>query len=463
MEEGTKKGTAQPAAAARKGKQAPGGRSGSKKRDLAEVSGELEMHQIELELQGEELLRTRQELEEMLAQYTELYDLAPVGYFSLDFSGEIKAVNLAGAALLGLERTMVIGRVFQGLVVHRDRSAFEAFLAATRTARHKQELELGLVQFREEVPRLVVKLEAQPGSTGSTCLVAVIDITAKKQAEEELERYREQLEWLVGERTHSLETEIAERKRAELEIMELNATLERRVAERTGELQATVRDLQTFSYSVSHDLRAPLRSINSFASILLEEYGERLDAEGQRLLGTIVKRTVSMGTLIDDLLSFTRNSRQQVALETIDMTALARELVEKISGNGAHRAAAEFRVPELPEARADRAMISQVLENLLTNALKFSSRSEHPLVELGGEVQERELVYYVRDNGVGFDMKYADAIFGVFQRLQHAESFEGTGVGLAIVEQVITKHGGRVWAEARPGAGATFYFSLPRR
>jgi light-regulated signal transduction histidine kinase (bacteriophytochrome) len=291
--------------------------------------------------------------------------------------------------------------------------------------------------------------------------MAVVDINKRKLAEEELDRYREQLEFLVAERTRSLEAEIAERKRAELEVKELNAGLERRVLERTGELQSTIRDLQTFSYSVSHDLRAPLRSINSLATMLVEDFGDLLGGEGRRLLDTILKRTVDMDKLINDLLSFSKNSRQQLALQPIDLTGLVREVVEKLSGEGG--VAVEFSVAQMPPALGDRAMVFQVLENLLSNAVKFSRRAARPQVEVGFQVQDGESVYFVRDNGVGFDMKFAGTIFGVFQRLHNAEEFEGTGVGLAIVEQIITKHGGRVWAEGRPGAGATFFFTLCSR
>jgi len=422
---------------------------------------ELEVHQIELELQNAELRQAREETEEALEQYTELYDFAPIGYFTLSAEGIVRASNLAGAKLLRLERSRLMGRSLIPFVAPQERAAFSSFIGQVLTGAGKEALELGLAPLSGEAP-LYVRIQGVSDATGSKCRIAVIDITNAKQAEEELRRYREHLEWLVAERTRSLNTEIAERRRAELEVKELNASLELRVAERTSELQSTIRDLQTFSYSISHDLRTPLRSINSFASVLLEDYSGELDDEGKRLVNAIVQRTVTMGALIDDLLSFSRISRQQLSLQSIDMTGLARELVEKLSGDGA-TAAVTFQVAELPPARGDRSMIAQVLENLLANAIKFSRKTEHPTVELGSSAGEGEQIYFVKDNGIGFDMKYVDAIFGVFQRLHSSEDFEGTGVGLAIVEQIITKHGGKVWAEGRPGEGATFYFSLPQR
>ena len=429
--------------------------------DAQRLLHELEVHQIELEMQNSELRRSREELEQLLEQYTDLYDFAPVGYFTLNEEGIIRAVNLAGASLLGRERSRLIGTSFLPCVAPEDRPAFGSFLGKVIAGMGKEEVELGLVPPAGEHAPLFVKIEAVTDASGSRCRVAVIDISKRKQAEDELTRYREHLEWLVGERTRSLQAEIAERRRAELEVKKLNATLELRVAERTSELQATIRDLQTFSYSISHDLRTPLRSINSFASLLLEDFSAQLDEEGRRLLSSIVKRTVNMGTLIDDLLNFSRNSMQQLAPATIDMAGLAQELIGKLSEEGGG-ARVKFSVARLPPARGDRAMVAQVLENLLANAVKFSRTVAQPTIELGFSAKDEEIVYFVKDNGIGFDMKYVGTIFGVFQRLHHSEDYEGTGVGLAIVEQIVTKHGGKVWAESRLGEGATFYFSLPR-
>ena len=442
-------------------RQAEGERTHLTAQEAQRLLHELQVHQIELEMQNSELQQAREETELLLEQYTELYDFAPVGYFTLNPDGVIRASNLAGANLLGLERSLLLGRSFIPFIALPDRPSFAAFLGKVIAGTGKEELELELAPLREGNTPLFVKIEAVTDSSCSRCRVAVVDITKRKQAEEELKRYREHLEWLVGERTRSLQAEIVERRRAELEVKELNANLELRVAERTSELQSTIRDLQTFSYSVSHDLRTPLRSINSFASVLLEDFSAGLDEEGKRLVNTIVQRTVNMGTLIDDLLTFSKISMQQLAVKPIDMTRLVRELVQGLASGGAG-GAVDFRVAELPQGRGDRSMIAQVLENLLANAVKFSRNNKRAVVEVGSLEEEKENVYFVKDNGVGFDMKYVDAIFGVFQRLHSSEEFEGTGVGLAIVEQIVTKHGGRVWAESRPGKGATFYFSLPK-
>ena len=234
--------------------------------------------------------------------------------------------------------------------------------------------------------------------------------------------------------------------------------LERRVAERTAELEAVNRELESFSYSVSHDLRAPLRAIDGFARMLEEDYGARLDEEGRRLLGVVRSSSRRMGQLIDDLLDFSRLGRQAMAPRVVDMAALVREVAAMLT----HGGNTSVEVAALPAAQADAALLRQVWANLIGNAIKYSGKRGEPCVAVGGSAEAGENVYWVRDNGVGFDMRYADKLFGVFQRLHGADEFPGTGVGLAIVQRVVARHGGRVWAESRPGEGACFYFSLPR-
>ena len=235
------------------------------------------------------------------------------------------------------------------------------------------------------------------------------------------------------------------------------AELEATVRKRTEALEAANKELESFSYSVSHDLRAPLRAVDGYARMLEEDYAARLDDEGRRLLAVVRQSSVRMGRLIDDLLAFSRLGRQQPAKQLVDMTELARDVVTELR-NGA---AASVELGALPSARADRALIRQVWTNLVGNALKYSGKRADARVEIGGRQDGGESVYWVRDNGVGFDMRYADKLFGVFQRLHRADEFDGTGVGLAIVQRVVARHGGRVWAEAKPGEGACFHFSLP--
>ncbi len=225
------------------------------------------------------------------------------------------------------------------------------------------------------------------------------------------------------------------------------------------DLQNAGREMEAFSYSVSHDLRAPLRAIDGFSRILEEEYGQKLDAEGKRILGVIRHNTVTMAELIDDLLAFSRLSRQPVDRTDVDMTALARHAYAEAARDAGSRNI-EFDLHELPPASGDLAMLRQVFANLLSNAVKFTGPRAVARIEVGCTEEGDGCVYYVKDNGVGFDDRYAGKLFGVFQRLHLASEFDGTGVGLAIVQRVVQRHGGRVWAESVAGSGATFYFTL---
>lgn len=233
------------------------------------------------------------------------------------------------------------------------------------------------------------------------------------------------------------------------------AELEQRVAERTAELEA-------FSYSVSHDLRTPLLTIDGFSKMLLEEHSRKLDTEAKRLLSVICTNVQNMGLLIDDLLAFSRLGRQEMRPAEINMGELAGAVFEDLKSLASDRQV-KFKLKELPPAFGDQTMMRQVFVNLLSNALKFARSREVAVIEVGAAVEGDENVYHVKDNGVGFDMKYASKLFGVFQRLHTDEEFAGTGVGLAFVQRIIQRHGGRVWAEAQVDQGATIYFTLPRK
>lgn len=259
----------------------------------------------------------------------------------------------------------------------------------------------------------------------------------------------------------AIRADISERKRIEQEVLELNVDLEKRVAERTEELQIANKELESFSYSVSHDLRAPLRAVDGFSQAVIEDYGSQLPEEGQRYLKTIRSGAQKMGALIDDLLTFSRLHRLPIRSVPTNTEALVRGvLLEILAGEGER--SIKTNISNLQPSLGDPALLKQVWTNLLSNALKYTRKRSPALIDIGSQERDGETVYFVRDNGTGFDMRYVDKLFGVFQRLHRVEDYEGTGVGLAIVQRIVHRHGGRVWAEGVSDQGATFYFTLSR-
>jgi light-regulated signal transduction histidine kinase (bacteriophytochrome) len=264
---------------------------------------------------------------------------------------------------------------------------------------------------------------------------AARDITARKRAEEELANYQRHLEDLVAERTADL-------------------------AAANQALNSANHELETFAYSVSHDLRAPLRAIDGFSHMLQEDYGDKLDADGLRLIQVVRDGVDKMAHLIDDILAFSRAARREMTESAIDMTGLVQATLSTLAPAMEDRNI-KVKVVPLPQMRGDREMMQRVWMNLLDNAIKFTAHTENALIEVGSYAEAENTVYFVKDNGAGFDMSYVDKLFGVFQRLHAAEDFPGTGAGLAIVKRIVVRHGGRVWAEGKVNEGATFYFALP--
>ncbi len=233
-----------------------------------------------------------------------------------------------------------------------------------------------------------------------------------------------------------------------------------RVRERTIELEFANRELEAFSYSVSHDLKGPLRAIEGFCRMLVTKHSAKLDTEGIRLLSVVCTNTKRMDDLINDLLAFSRLGQQQISKSIIDLSVLAKQVLQQFLDQAPER---DLRliVHDLPPALADPTLLSQVMVNLLANAVKYTRPKETAVIELGGHIEGSETVYYIKDNGIGFDERYTQKIFGTFERLHSADEYEGTGIGLAIVKRIIERHGGRVWAKSEPGRGSTFYFSIP--
>jgi PAS domain S-box-containing protein len=359
-------------------------------------------------------------LEAQAAEIRDLYDRAPCGYHSLDAAGTFVRVNATELAWLGYTAEEVVGRMsFADLLSPAGKAAFVEHFAAFKERGTIGELEFELV--RRDGSQLPVLLSATAIRDGEGRYVA----------------------------SRSILFDITHRKEAERELARLHAELEDRAAQ-----------LEAFSYSVSHDLRAPLRAIDGYARILVEDHADRLDAEARRVLGVICDNARHMGRLIDDLLTFSRLGRKEVEKSPVDMASLARSVVDELRLLEPDRRVA-VTIGSLPPALADPAMIRQVLTNVVANAWKFTRGRAEATIEVTGAAGPRETTYRVRDNGAGFDMQYASKLFGVFQRLHRADQFEGTGVGLAIVHRIVQRHGGRVWAHGAVDRGATFTFTLP--
>jgi len=376
-----------------------------------------------------------EELKAQLARVTEhrdallaVIEAAPTAIITLDNRGVVKTWNTHSQRIFGWSQGEALGN----LVPFVSPQNLKEFLDS-----HQRQLEDDLPIVEHEVRR-----KRKDGS--------LVDISVSTS----LLREHGKVVQIIG-----AIADITQRKQAQRELSELNQTLEAKVEERTQELQQAVSDLESFSYSVSHDLRSPLRAIAGYAQVLEEDFSESLGDEGLSFLNRILRSTQRMSQLIDDLLHFSKTTRQPLHCQTTDMQHLVMDCLEELR---ATYPGASVHVDPLPAAQGDCGLLRQVWTNLLSNALKYSSKQEKSEVWVTASQDQDCLTYRVRDNGVGFDMRHSSKLFAVFQRLHRADEFEGTGVGLAIVGRVIHRHGGQMGVESTPGQGTTFSFTLPR-
>jgi PAS domain S-box-containing protein len=504
---------------------------------------ELEVHQIELEMQNAELRQARDEVETGLAKYTDLYDFAPVGYITLDRDGVIRAANLTGASLLGVERARLIGRRFDSFLTPKDRPNFRPFLGKVFSSEGKEACEVALQ--KEGSYHIFAHIEAVASAAAAECRVAVIDISARRETERLLRSERQlaeaqsiahigSWEWdaiadevfgsdefnrifglvlssygsflqLVhpddreavnnsvqqtldhqsaynvhyriirpdgitrvihargvavidnaGKTVRMIGTaqDVTERREMEEKLEILNTEL----STHATELEAANIELEAFNYMVAHDLRKPLSNINGYSQVIRNFCVER-NEECREYIREIYDATLRMNRLIDTLLKFSRTLRVEMRHGTVDLSGIAREVAVSLERTEPERRVS-FRIADGIVADGDAKLLNIVMENLIDNAWKYSGNIEKTVIEFGVTEKEGKPVYFIRNNGQGFDMAYAEKLFIPFQRLPGTEEIMGHGIGLATVERIIRRHGGRIWAESEPGKGATFYFNL---
>ncbi|MDD5168226.1 MAG: ATP-binding protein [Syntrophales bacterium] len=390
--------------------------------DSQKLLHELQVFQIELEMQNEEIRDSKTAVDQLLEDYLDIYDFAPIGYFTLNRDGIILRVNLTGARICGVGRARMTGQRFQLHLSDEFYPSFNTFFRRTFEGKTIESCELMLSV--EHKPTRFVQLRARLSENKEDCNLVMIDITDRKRAEALLEEGTRQL------------------KHANEQLEDAN------------------KELESFSYSVSHDLKAPLRTIEGYSGMLMKKYGSTLDENAVRMVNVICNNTQKMGILIDDLLSFSRVLKSGIAISEIDMDRLVCDVWNEIRGANQERDL-EVKITKLLPGFGDRILIRQVLFNLISNAVKFTKNRKPGIIEMSSYYENGSIVYYVKDNGSGFDMAYYDKLFGVFQRLHSVEEYEGTGVGLAIVQRIVKRHGGKVWAEGEVDEGAVFYFMLP--
>ena len=381
---------------------------------------ELQVHQIELEMQNAELRQARDEAEKALVEYTDLYDFTPIGYLTIDRAGTIRGANLTFASLVGVERSRLRGRHFRRFVSVEARSCFAEFLEKIFTNKGKEACELALL--KAETPPLFVLIEAVADASGEECRVAIVDISARRHLEAELER--------------------------------VHADLPARAAE----LEAANIDLEAFNYSVSHDLRGPLTIVAGFCDVIDGVYGNQLPGECRDYIREIHEGAMCMNRIIETLLKFSSVKRVEIHHKKLSLSKIAKDVAEGLQGAAPERQVT-FRCAAGITAKGDGELLRLVLDNLIGNAWKYCGKQEKTVIEFGVTEVDGQPAYFVRDNGPGFDMAFAAKLFLPFQRLPGTKA-AGHGIGLATVDRIISRHGGRVWAESKPNEGATFYFTL---
>jgi PAS domain S-box-containing protein len=394
---------------------------------------------------------------------------------SKSLDGVIKSWNQGSEKMFGYTAAEAIGKNIS-LIIPKEYLEKEKEIL-DRISNNETIAHYETVRLRRSGEQFYVSITASPLKDKEGIIIGISkiarDITTQKNAQTNLSDVNKELafqneekekrasELSIANKELAFQNEEKEKRASELILANKELAFQNEEKEkRAVELIYAIKDLESFSYSVSHDLRTPLRAVYGFTKMLTEDYGAILDEEGHRLMNNIMKNAKKMGQLIDDLLAFSRIGRKEFMMTEISMDEIVKEVWNDLTDEQNNSPKPEFNIKDLPVVKGDKVTIKQVWINLISNAIKYSKHKDKPVIEIGAEIKDNETIYYIKDNGAGFDMRYANNLFGVFQRLHSESEFEGTGVGLAIVQKIINKHGGRVWAVAKVDEGATFFFTL---
>lgn len=397
--------------------------------DVKNLAHELSVCQVALEIQNEQLRDGQTVIERSCREYADLYDFAPIGYLTLTTGGIIQKANLTAATMLGQERAYLLRQPFSKFIIKEDTDVCCLHRQKVLDTKKMQECELRIK--KPDSSTFWVHMRCQP----------VID------EEGHVAQIR------------SVISNITERKQAELELKEYSSNLEAMVEDRTKALAAVNKEIESFAYSVSHDLKAPLRTIDGFSKVLLEDHLDKFDDECKDCLTRICAASERMDQLITDILKLSKLTKTEIVSENVDLAKLASGIISDLREHYPDRHVT-FTSPDSAPVEGNPALLAALMQNLIDNAWKFSSKRGHAHIEFDAKAQDGQIVYSIRDDGAGFDMADADKIFAPFQRLHSNEEFPGTGVGLATVQRVINRHHGRIWAEGQVDKGAVFYFTL---
>ncbi len=387
-----------------------------------------------------------------------LLESAPDAMVITNSEGTIIIINAQTEKLFGFPRSEIIGNKVEFLIPERFRPKHTQYRDGYIENPKVRAMGVGMELFgrRKDGTEFPVEVSLSPlkvsEEDGLNVIAAIRDISKQVETREEIKKLNENLEHLVLERTAELE-------KLYMELNEMNKDLESRVSKRTWELEESNKELESFSYSVSHDLRAPLRSIDGFSNKILKDYGHLLDEQGKDYFSRVINASQKMGQLIDDLLKLARLSRIEMNLTSTDLSSIAESIVTDLKSSMPDRKVTIIIQPGLVD-KADRSLMQIALQNLLDNAWKYTTNTRDAKIEFSSFRRDNKTIYFIRDNGVGFDMRYVNKLFGAFQRLHSASEFEGTGIGLATVKRIIRRHHGTIWAESEVNQGAAFFFTL---